>query len=227
MNGSISNPSSPLSVTAFPTALVYLFATSYSGSGTWNDSSGNNKNATLETGSISKNAAGNGIVLNGSSCWTFPNISVGNAWSFSIWYKNTMGTVGITNSSAILNQIYSPSPINISLGDPFGTGACVGFFNSGWFAGTSINSYYTTNTWVNTMGTWNGTTLNVYINGTLVQTTVTGGTSADGGAAYRIGRRYDNNSFVTGQIGEVRIYGATLSSAQVLNLYNTTAATYA
>jgi hypothetical protein len=137
-----------------------------------------------------------------------------------------MGTVGITNSSAILNQIYNPSPINISFGDPFGTGVSVGFFNSGWYAGASINSFYTTNTWINTIATWNGTTLNVYINGSLVQSTVTGGVSADGGTAYRIGRRYDNNSFVTGQIGEIRIYNFAFPEPQVAILYNITAPSY-
>jgi hypothetical protein len=229
-----SSESPLLSVSTLPVAiaqdplgpLVYLNASSYNGSGTWFDTSPNGKNATLETGSISRNARGNGIVLNGSTSWTFPNVSVGNAWSFSVWYKNTRGSTGFANSAAIFNQIYNSTPININLSDWTGNGMQVSFFNSGWFTAPSISSYFTNNTWINTIGTWDGTTINVYINGSLVQSTAPVGTSRDGGGAYRIGRRYDNATYATGDIGELRIYNFALTGTQATSVYNSTSSLY-
>jgi hypothetical protein len=206
--------------------LVYLSASTYNGSGTWFDTSPNGKNATLETGSISRNATGNGIVLNGSTSWTFPNVSLGNAWSFSVWFKNTRGSTGFANSAAIFNQIYNSTPININLSDWTGNGMQVAFFNSGWFSAPSISSYFTNNTWINTIGTWDGTTIKVYINASLVQSTAPGGTSSNGGGAYRIGRRYDNAAYATGDIGELRIYNFALTGTQATSVYNSTSSLY-
>jgi sugar lactone lactonase YvrE len=210
-----------------PSPAVYLFARTYSGSGTWLDRSGNGVNATLESGTATKNAAGNGLVLNGSTNWLFPNIAAGNLWSVSIWYKNTTSTLGIGTSSAILSQIHNgTNPINITVGDYWGSTVNVMFYEPPWRFSTSLQNYFTTNTWVHIIGTWNGTNLNSYINGTLIESKVTGGTSIDGGTAYRIGRRWDSAFYTTGEIGEVRIYKAALTIEQVLTIYNTTKPIY-
>jgi hypothetical protein len=154
-------------------------------------------------------------------------IVVGSVWSFSVWFKNTRGSTGFANSAAIFNQIFNNnSPININLSDWTGNGMQVSFFNGGWSSSPSISSYFTNNTWINTIGTWDGTTIRVYINSSLVQSTASGGTSRDGGNAYRIGRRYDNGAYATGDIGELRIYNFTLSGSQVTSVYNSTSSLY-
>jgi hypothetical protein len=64
--------------------------------------------------------------------------------------------------------------------------------------------------------------MSTYINGSLLGTTTPGGVSVDNGAAYRIGRHFSNlSNYMTGEIGEVRIYGYALTSSEVLALYNT------
>lgn len=209
-SGSIIQPNLPA------TPSIYLIASLYSGTGTWFDSSPNGRNATLENGSIAKNAAGNGIVLNGSTNWVFPDVNVGNVWTLSAWYKNTGAIVG--TNPCIVTQIYVGNQININLG----YGANVGFSyhqgGIGWRQGTSIS--ITNSSWTYYTGTWNGTTITTYINGVLQGTTTPGGTASSAGTQYRIGRRWDSADYMRGEIGEVRIYPIALTAAQVATDYN-------
>ena len=209
-------------VVADPTVRVYLLAADYvADATTWNDKSGNGRNATLETGTTAKNSAGNGIVLNGSTSWTFPNVAAGNAWTISVWYKNTMATNGITSTSGIVSQIWGNGNLNIALGDLGTNQVNLGFrVSSGtWYTGANLSSYFTQNTWVNLVGTWNGTNLITYINNSLIENITPGGTAVDAGTNYRIGRRWDGANYVTGEIGEVRILSRALGAADVANIY--------
>ena len=65
-----------------------------------------------------------------------------------------------------------------------------------------------------------------YVNGVFYASNAPGGTSTDGGNAYRIGRRWDNPDYVNGVIGELRIYNVVLTPAQVLQEYNFTLSLY-
>ena len=113
----------------FPvTPTVYLQAITYSGSGTWYDSSPNGFNATIENGTAGKNLAQNGIVLNGSTNWIFNDIVAGNTWTLCVWYKNTGSYVG--SNPCILTQIYSGGSINICLG--YGANVGGSFPFQGW-----------------------------------------------------------------------------------------------
>jgi hypothetical protein len=207
-------------------ALVSLKAYTYSGSGSWLDSSPNGKNATLENGTAAKNSAGNGIVLNGSTNWTFSNVAAGGNWSFVIWYKNTGTPTG--GGACVLTTLYTANNINMTLGYPKIDGVfCAGFWNNGnytWYTGTGI--VLTNNAWTHIAATWNGTTLSTYINGSLLGSTTPGGTSSDGGVAYRIGRRWDGTEYMIGEIGEVTIYKTALSSNIIAGAYNATRGIY-
>ncbi len=204
------------------TPSVYLVASTYSGSGAWLDNSPNARNATIENGTATLNAARNGIVLNGSTNWAFTDINVGNAWTCEVWYKNNGAIVG--TNPCILTQIYTGNHINICLG----YGANIGFSyhqgGVGWRQGTSIS--ITNSTWTHYVGTWNGTTITSYINGVSVGTTTPGGTASSSGANYRIGRRWDNPDYMVGEVGEVRIYPIAINATQVTTDYNYTRVFY-
>jgi hypothetical protein len=214
-------PPSSVRDTTAATPTVFLQALGYSGSGTWYDKSPNGFNATLESGTAAKNSAGNGIVLNGSTNWTFPNISAGNKWSFVVWYKNTGAPVG--NYACLLTQIITGNYINISLGYPYGDNGTfrAGFYYSGaWYNGGDLKNKLTNNVWINIIATWDGTTLSTYINGSLLGSTTPGGTSVDAGNAYRIGQSWNAGDYMIGQIGEVVIYKQiALTKAQIYNEY--------
>jgi len=216
--------------------VLLLKAVNYTGTGAWNDESGNGFNATLENGVIAKNTAGNGIVLNGSTGWTFPNPALGNAWSVNVWYKQ-LGS--ISPSCCIITQLYNGDiNMNISNLNDDGSQMVVGFsnttlttgnnsLNNHYFNGTNIASYLTQGTWVNIQGTWDGSSIKTYINGALVGTvSLPGAASRDNGLAYRIGRRWDAAQFMTGEIGEVRIYNSALNAAAVAADYNSSLATF-
>lgn len=214
---SISNPltMNPGQVTVAG-LLIHLNASTYSGSGIWYDSSTNGKNATLENGVIAKNSQGNGIVLNGSTNWIFPNVAAGNAWTLGVWYMNTGAFSG---QACIVTQVFTSTSINLLLG--LGTGQLTGgFFSAGFKAGSVIN--LTLNVWTNIQVTWDGTSIKTYINGSLLGTTKPIGVSIDAGNNYRIGRRWDTAQYVTGVIGSVKIYNRALTQEEVTQDYTTT-----
>jgi hypothetical protein len=68
--------------------------------------------------------------------------------------------------------------------------------------------------------------MNTYINGSSIGVTQPGQASNDNGNSYIIGARWDGGSFITGEIGEVSIYGYPLSQDQVTANYNSSSATY-
>lgn len=200
--------------------LVYLSATSYSGSGTWNDLSTYGRNATIENGTAAKNAAGNGVVLDGATNWIFPNVAAGNTWSFGLWYKS-YGTP--PEPACVLSQIFPGSTNTINMMMGWGSTFYVGFYNNGWHISSQFSL---ASTWTNYQATWDGSTLNCYINGSLYSSGNPGGPSVDSGAQYRIGRRWDNLNFVSGEFGELRIFGSALTAAQVLTEYNSFSSLY-
>ena len=208
---------------AFPSLpTVYLQALTYSGSGTWYDSSTNGFNATIENGTAAKNGTGNGIVLNGSTNWVFNDINVGNLWTCCVWYKNTGSVVG--SNPCILSQIYIGNHINICLGYGANIGYSFHVGGVGWAQGTSIS--ITNAAWTNYYGVWNGTTLSTYINGVLQGATTPGQTSSSAGSQYRIGRRWDNPDYMVGEIGEVAVFKAAFTADQILADYNARKSVY-
>jgi sugar lactone lactonase YvrE len=219
------------SVGTFIKPLVLLKAVNYSGSGAWLDESGSGRNATLETGVIAKNTAGNGIVLNGSTNWRFPNVSAGNAWTVSVWFKKTGTPVGsyasiITQMQGLDDNPSSTANVNLAITHWGGTSIVSGtFFNGAWRSSTN-NYTLVSGQWVNIQITWNGTNMITYINGVLLGSNAPGGTSLDGGTPYRIGRRWATGDYMVGEIGEVRIYNVPITHAQVKADYNSSYSNY-
>ena len=204
---------------AEPTAIrVFLQATSYSGSGTWNDLSTNARNAFLENGTIAKNARGNGIILNGSTNWQFPNVGVGNAWTVGFWYYNLGAWSGLAQ---IVCQMYAGGSMAINIGQWNIMAPSFYGLNEG-----PVTPYTSYTTWTHFTATWSGTIMTSYINGVFYASNAPGGTAIDGGQPYRIGRRWDYADYVNGVIGELRIYNVVLTPAQVLQDYTNTVGLY-
>ena len=211
--------------------LVNFAAATYSGSGPWYNygALGSSADATVETGITSKNVAGNGVVFNGSNNYTFSNISLGNAWSASVWVKQTGSN---QPSACYLTQNVGSSVTNLSIftndsgaSPPVGVNQVAGGFYTGtaWKIPTPYT--LTSNVWVNLTYTWDGTTMTSYINGTSNALT-TGGTATDSGQVYRIGRIWTGTSFIVGEIGQILIYNRPLSAADVAQNYAATSNIY-
>jgi hypothetical protein len=208
--------------------VLSLIATSYSGSGIWQNASplpGTVAGATLASGTIAKNVEGNGIILDGSTYWTFPNVAAGTLWTLAVWFKNTGSPVG-GEWPCILSQEFANGAINIFLtyysnSYPQLQG---GFFDGVFELGTPYS--VPNNTWTYYTITYDGNNLTTYINGSSIGSPKYNINSDDAGAQYRIGRRWDLESYVIGEIGEVTIYKDVLESPIISQRYNATRATY-
>jgi hypothetical protein len=191
-----------------------------SGSTTWNDLSGNNNNGTI-FGSPSYDSSNNGgLYLNsavsnaGINCGELNNVPQ-NAISFVIWFKQygggflfnrygTSSSFGLNlqnNGSSTRFQMYSasvtPSPINL-------------------IAGTIENNKY-----YQVCSTYNGTTANTYINGSLVGTQNSSLPSATFSGSLQIGYRNDgvNANYSSCSIYNVQVYNRALSSTEIQQNY--------
>lgn len=217
-SGAYAGAGDPL-LLAVPSAIqVFLQARSYSGSGNWLDLSTNGRNAFLENGTIAKNANGNGIILNGSTNWQFPNVGVGNAWTVGFWYYNLGGWSGLAQ---IVCQMYAGGPMAINIGQWNIMAPSFYGLNEG-----PVTPYTSYTTWTHFTATWSGSIMTSYINGVFYASNAPGGTATDGGQPYRIGRRWDYADYVNGVIGELRIYNVVLTPAQVLQDYTNTVFLY-
>jgi hypothetical protein len=190
------------------------------------DASPNNYNATLENGTATLNGAGNGFVLDGNTYWSFPNIGSQANWSISVWFKRT-GPSG--EAGCLVTEYFDGGPINIAiLSADSGVGAeqfACGFYNSGFNLGTPIT--FPLNEWHQMTTTWDGTNIKTYYDSVLNSTVdKSGAISLSSINPYRIGRRWDNANYVRGEIGEVLIYSAPLSPAQIAAHYASTSPTY-
>lgn len=211
-----------------PNPIVYLVAADLGdGSTTWTDRSGNGWNATLADGSSTKNGS-NALVLDGSSYWTFGDIGLQTNFSMSVWFKRT---AAIGSGGSIVTEAYTGGNyVNMAIyGGTYGatdTQFVGGFFDSGgWEVGAPQE--FALNSWVQMTTTWDGSDIKTYINGTLVDTTNYSGLSTGStGLGYRIGRRWDNADYVTGDLGEIRIDSVALTDAQVATYYSMTSPYY-
>ena len=99
---------------------------------------------------------------------------------------------------------------------------------SRFFLGNGSGLYVTSgptlnaNAWYFMVGTWNGSVVNFYVNGTLVATSSFTGLQYASGASndLRIGNEAAGDDFTSGLIGDVRIYNRALSATEIAAIYN-------
>ena len=99
--------------------------------------------------------------------------------------------------------------------------------SSGQVRLTSTNGSVVNGSWDHLVGTYNGSTANFYLNGSLVDTDT--GTSGNVNTFDYVsfGRDFgDNTRYFDGKLGEVRIYPRALTAAQVFQNYNATKSKY-
>jgi hypothetical protein len=102
-----------------------------------------------------------------------------------------------------------------------------GFFDGAFNYGTPIT--FPPNEWHQITITWDGTNIITYYDSAVNSTVNKAGHTSSSSSlnTYRIGRRWDNPNYVTGEIGEVLIYNRPLTSIEVSANYTVSAATYA
>jgi len=212
-------------------SILRLSADSYSGTGTWSNTSlyGDTvTGATLSQGTIAKNQAGNGIVFDGATVWSFPTpdalmVSYSH-YTVHLWYKETAIP---TTYPTIVAQQFGPGGYQVgnlvNIEYVYNSHAIeVGAF-AGGFAFINTGTV-TTNTWSLYSFTIGNGYIYGYKNGTLfgdqggpnaVNTSNPIYIGGDAGGGY-----------IQGEVGEVSIYNVVMNPAAIQNYFNYTRGTY-
>jgi len=197
---------------------LYLDAgntSSYPGTGsTWTDLV--NSMAFTLSGSPTYSSANGGYLsfVPASSQYAYSSTSLPSlsTWTVETWHYFT----GYTGADpCIVTEQYPgvTSKINFSLGvDTFG-GLQNGFWDGTWHATPAYT--LTANAWYHIVGTYDGTTIRLFINDTQVSTFAYTGTPTSSQSGIVLMRRWDLGDYWGGRLGVVRIYNSALTTAQI------------
>lgn len=199
---------------------------SYPGSGsTWTNRSGLSNNGTLvNTPTFSSENRGYLSFASASSQYA----TATNLGSLSRWTVETVVrfTAAYNTKVAMVvgNQYNGASSLNFSIGtnnSPTNFNIAVGFFDGTWHNTTGIA--YDQNTWFHITGTYDGSTIRQYTNGTQVDSLNYIGTPTSGGEI-RINRRWDDvvssSNLFDSNIPMVRIYNRALTASEISQNFN-------
>ena len=205
-------------------------ASSYSGSGsTWNDLAGSGLTTTLFNSPTYSSDNGGYLSFDPSSSQygkTSASLSELTRWTVEIWhyYSATNGS----GNPCILSEVWSNTPINFTIGSAaFGgnTTLQAAYFNSNWYY-TAANYSLPSVGWYHIVGTYDGTTIKLYINNVSTRTQASAGTVGSSGLGIHIMRRWDTGNYWGGRISIVRIYSRALTSTEITTNYDASKARF-
>jgi hypothetical protein len=200
--------------------------TSYPGSGsTWFDLTTGNNATLFNTPTYSPNFDG---ILQFSKTSleyaTIPNIGTIQNWTVEVWVRFTSSLNGQI-SMVVGNQFNLSSSINFVIGTgraPTSYNIAAGFFQNGWYNTTGFAP--TLNTWYQIVGTYDGSTIRQYVNGSASGGTLNVSSTLQSGGEVRIMRRWDDNlssgNLFDGDLAIVKIYDKALNSTQINSIWN-------
>jgi hypothetical protein len=198
-----------------------------SGSTTWNDLSGNNNHGTLTNGPTFSSANGGSIVFDGtndyidvlnSTSLNPTTISIG-AW----FYLNSL----VTNQNIIskgftsIAEPFVQYTLKMLDSSPFNTiqiQASIGGTRQTLTSATTL----TTGVWYYAVGTYDGITLRMFINGIQDANTISSsGTITSYNTPVQVGRWGTQGSqYLNGRVATAQIYNRALSAAEIAQNYN-------
>jgi len=211
--------------------LLYLDSgnsSSYSGSGSvWYDLTPNNNDATLINSPTYSSSLGGILQFDDTSLeyGTAPDLGDLPQWTVEVWFKLTSPLTGKV-TSIFSNEFDLVNKLNFSIGtnnQPTNANLAVGFFNGSWRSTTGFVPQ--TNVWYQVVGTYDGSVVRQYVNGTASGGTLNYVGTPQSGGVNRIMRRWDSaltaGNLVDGDLAIVKIYNTAISSSDVLESYNT------
>jgi hypothetical protein len=166
------------------------------------------------------------LQFNGSNtCYRTPDVgmSINKSFTAEAWFK--MSSASLAGSTTLITQNWpSANNVNLALGGADGSSNIrIGFYNGTWYK--SANGYTPIqNRWTHAVGTYDGASLKLYIDGILLDSTIvtaglTGGINNNG---YSIGKSWAGGAFFNGQIASIRVYNQPLTAVQVAQNYDVT-----
>lgn len=215
--------------------IIYFNASTWNGSGAWTNegSLGATYNATLSTGTRTKNAASNGVVFNGLTYYVLPNFGLQSQYTLSCWVKLTSTTNTFNGGSVFTEEDRDVVPLgrahNMAI-RANNSNLVEGFY---WrFNGASnvvtSNASAVRNYWLNfaytvsSINNGNSTLAFAYSNSVLLGSTLGTFSTTTNNRPYYIGARSDTyitNINLVGEIGEVSVYSRALTTAEIRQQY--------
>jgi hypothetical protein len=179
--------------------------------------------------SLSAPGVGNALTCNGSSNYvsvpsTINSAITGNTITVEGWFyiTSTFNLTGLITEALGGNN-------NVKLGITSGVVAGVqkiyaGFVNGGSATTLTSSANLPLNTWTHIAATYDGASLNIYVNGVLTGTLATT-SSLSGADEWYLGRAADGGSYFPGKMDEVRIWNVARSQSEINSNKNTTIST--
>ena len=204
------------------TSILSLDAANYSGTGNWIDSVGGKQFTLYNTPTWSSSNGGYFTFNAASSQYASSTTSLSNLsiWSVGVWHYYTGSNVGPL--PCIVTEFYpgATSKINFSLGANTGGLLQNGFFDGNWRTTTAYT--LTANNWYHIVGTYDGTTVKLYVNDTMVLSANYTGTPSSSQGGIRLMRRWDLADYWGGRLATVDIYDIALDSTKISSIWNST-----
>jgi len=149
-------------------------------------------------------------------CGSNENLNMKDGSTMSAWVKRT-------SIDAVHRILHKGGQSNVALDYTFGFGASNTVFfyaskSTSSTVGVRTNQAYTTNEWLYIVGTYNGTTYRIYVNGVEMPTQGATGTNTSTSSLF-IGARNDGDQHMNGYIDDVKIYDTALTLSQIKQNY--------
>jgi len=197
---------------------------SYPGAGgysTWTDTIGS-MTFTLVNGPTYNSANGGYLQFNpGSGQYAASPTNLGTlaAWSIEAWHYYD-GTNTASGPNIFTEYPYGGGTINLGLGSTNNASDLQTWWYGGGFQTTDPYTL-TPGNWYQIVGTFDGTTLTLYVNNTVVQTTNRPpGGAANPGIGYGLMTRWDPGGFWGGRLAIVNVYDSALTGTEVAQNFN-------
>ena len=220
--GIISSSSSPLTNQVL--SLDAGNPASYPGTGTvWTDTVGSMP-FTLVNGPTYNSANGGYIQFvpsSGQIAYSTTNLGTLANWSIEAWHYYDGTNVG-SGPNIFTEYSYGGGTINLGLGSNGPDTDLQAWWYGGGFHTTSSGYSLTPGEWYQIVGTFDGDTLKLYVNNTVVQT-ATGqgpGGAANPAIGYGLMTRWDPGGQWGGRLAIVNVYNLALSGAEVAQNFN-------
>ncbi len=186
------------------------------------DRSGSGNNGTLTNGptktagrigqALSFDGGDDYVTISSSSA-----LSIGTAATYSTWVK--MNALPPSSYGYSLIRKWSNGSEDKTLAIAQNGKPNLFFYNVG--SGVNANTVLSTGVWHHIVGTYDGTTEKIYIDGVLDNSNSASGDVADNvGAAVTLGHTPENSAYLNGFLDDVRIYNRSLSATEVRALYD-------
>jgi chitodextrinase len=208
---------------ASTTGLVAAYAFSEGSGTTVADLSGNGNTGTISNAAwTSAGRNGNALTFNGSSSWVTvadaASLHLAGALTLEAWVRPT-AAMGTSWRTVLMKQQTAELAYALYANSDTSVPTVIAYIGGEQYArGTSQLAL---NTWTHLAGTYDGTTLRMYVNGVQVSSRALSGNVVSSTGPLRIGGNSVWGEYFAGVIDDVRVYNRALSSAEIQSDMNT------